>query len=61
MKQKATATKSYSKLSDSSPESRLVVGEKEPSNATQEILVKNGDEVAPPSQDKKSNRISHAA
>ncbi len=38
-----------------------MVGEKEPSNATQEILVKNGDEVAPPSQDKKSNRISHAA
>jgi hypothetical protein len=33
--EKDTATKSYSKLSDSSPESRLVVGEKEPSSALQ--------------------------
>jgi hypothetical protein len=68
MKQKATATKSYSKLSDSSPESRLVVGEKEPSNATQEILVKNGDAVAelkstPPSQlrTRRATESVHAA
>jgi hypothetical protein len=31
---KQKASKYYSKLSDSSPESRLVVGEKEPSSAT---------------------------
>jgi hypothetical protein len=34
MKQKTTATISYSKLPDSSPESRLVAGDKEPSNTT---------------------------